>query len=119
MNKKLRNARGETLVEVLSSVLICSLSILLLFGAVMASGNLDRQAQELDAEYYADLSAAEGQTTEANPTGGSLTVTNEAGTSKSITPGGGSGLHFYGTEHERLLSYAIDSSPAPETGGGG
>lgn len=114
MNKKLRNSRGETLVEVLASVLICSLSILLLFGSVMASGNLDRQAQELDAEYYADLSAAEGQTTEANLTGGSLAVTNEDGASKSITPGGGSGLRFYGTEHQRLLSYAISG-----TGGGG
>ena len=50
MSEKLRNSRGETLVEVLASVLICALSVMLLFGAVMASGRIDLQAQAADAE---------------------------------------------------------------------
>ena len=37
MSEKLRNSRGETLVEVLASVLICALSVMLLLGAVSAS----------------------------------------------------------------------------------
>lgn len=125
MREKLRGSRGETLVEVLASVLICSLSILLLFGAVMASGNLDLQAQEMDAEYYAALSAAEQQANPPqDPAGVSLTVTNDKTnvSTPDLLPGGTERLHFYGTEQERLLSYAIDkpeSAPDPETGGGG
>ena len=34
MREKLKNSQGETLVEVLASVLVCSLSIMLLAGAV-------------------------------------------------------------------------------------
>ena len=45
--KKLHNSQGETLVEVLSSILIASLSVALLFGCVMASAGMDREAQDL------------------------------------------------------------------------
>ncbi|MCX4372101.1 MAG: hypothetical protein OSJ58_09780 [Dysosmobacter sp.] len=61
MREKLRNTQGETLVEVLASILICALSIALLFGAVMASVNINQTAQEADARYYEELSAAELQ----------------------------------------------------------
>ncbi len=45
MREKLRNSRGETLVEVLVSVLVCALSITLLAGAVTASANIDLRAR--------------------------------------------------------------------------
>lgn len=133
MREKLRNSRGETLVEVLASVLICALSITLLMGAVTASTNIDLRAQSADAEYYAALSKAERQSkAPAAPAGGTsepdtynlpgetkVSVVSSGG-SVEIKPGEASKLYFYGTE--RLLSYAIDKpepSPDPGTGGGG
>ena len=132
MSEKLRNSRGETLVEVLASVLVCALSIALLAGAVAASANIDLQAQSADAEYYDALSRAERQS--RIPAGGAseadaynnlpgetkVSVTSGSGGSVEIEPGGTSELYFYGTE--RLLSYAIDKpepAPDPGTGGGG
>lgn len=74
--KKLRNNRGETLVEVLASILVASLSVALLFGCVMASTNMDRDAKELDAEHYRYLSEAEAQS--GAGTSADVTITNEA-----------------------------------------
>lgn len=116
MNKKLRSSRGETLVEVLASVLVCALSITLLLGAVAASTSIDLRAQESDGEYYAALSKAERQgagDTAPLPAGTALSV--EVTDAADSAPGGSSPSQtitctFYGTE--RLLSYAM-------TGGGG
>lgn len=63
MNKKMRDSRGETLVEVLASIVVASLSVALLFGGVMASTKIDRTAEELDEAYYKALSEAEKQET--------------------------------------------------------
>ena len=132
MIEKLRNSRGETLVEVLVSVLVCALSITLLAGAVTASANIDLRAQAADTEYYTALSKAERQS--RTPAGGSseadtynslpgetkVSVTSGGGGSVEIEPDATSKLYFYGTE--RLLSYAIDKpepAPDPGTGGGG
>lgn len=57
--KKLKDRRGETLVEVLASILIASVSVALLFGCVMASSHMDRRAGETDGDHYAALTAAE------------------------------------------------------------
>ena len=132
MREKLRNSRGETLVEVLVSVLVCALSITLLAGAVTASANIDLRAQAADTEYYTALSKAERQS--RTPAGGSseadtynslpgetkVSVTSGGGGSVEIEPDATSKLYFYGTE--RLRSYAIDKpepAPDPGTGGGG
>lgn len=64
--KKLRDDRGETLVEVLASILIASVSVALLFGCVMASSGMDRRARELDGKHYEALTAAEKQETKLN-----------------------------------------------------
>lgn len=100
---KLRDDRGETLVEVLASILIASLSVALLFGCVMASANIDRQAQELDEDHYAGLSAAEART--APVVEAKVTVTNEAivdlvqRTEKiDVNIYGGAGLYSYARE---------------------
>lgn len=59
--KKLKNDRGETLVEVLASVLISALSVTLLFSAVMVSSRIDVNAKEADSGYYANFTNAEVQ----------------------------------------------------------
>ena len=101
MREKLRDSRGETLVEVLASVLICALAITLLVGAVTVSANINRQAQKEEERLDTllgvgvhsglDISVINDQT---NPNRKRLNV------------------YLYG--NERLLSYAA----APETGGG-
>lgn len=96
MMKKIRDDRGETLVEVLASILIASLSVALLFGCVMASSNMDRDAKKLDGEHYAALTAAEVQSGEG--TSGQVKVKNpNNGAEKDldIKIYGASGLYSY------------------------
>lgn len=80
MRQKLNTDRGETLVEVLASILIASLSVALLFGCVMASFNMDRDAKELDKKHYEALTAAETYTesVEYPAQADKVTVINEA-----------------------------------------
>ena len=61
MREKVRDSRGETLVEVLASIIIGTLSVTLLYGAVMASARIGEGARRMDGSYYAALSAAETQ----------------------------------------------------------
>ncbi len=137
MREKLRDARGETLVEVLASVVVCTLSVMLLLGAVSASANIDLRAQEADRAYYAALSKAERQkrsddedaSDECPRPGVTIAVESKYKSGApigktSIEQGEETKLYFYGADRngdDRLLSYAIDSiEPDPdETGGGG
>lgn len=94
--KKLRDSRGETLVEVLASILIASLSVALLFGCVMASTNMDRDAQKLDKEHYEALTAAEAQS--GTGTSGTVKIQNPNNSmegSLSIEIYGDTGLYSY------------------------
>nr|WP_325204151.1 hypothetical protein [uncultured Oscillibacter sp.] len=118
MREKLNSSRGETLVEVLASVLICALSVTLLFGAVMASGRIDLQAQAADAEYYEALSKAERQdAADKAPAEPALSVeVANAGASGANPPVQTVSCGFYGTE--RLLSYALTPPSGGGTGGG-
>lgn len=59
--KKLHNERGETLIEVLASIIIASLSLALMFGCIMASTKMDEDAKELDEQHYIDLTEADAQ----------------------------------------------------------
>lgn len=61
MKRKLRGSRGETLVEVMASIVIGTLSVALLFGAIMASARIDESARRVDGTYYEALSGAEAQ----------------------------------------------------------
>ena len=67
MKQKWNDAHGETLVEVLASVLICSLSVALLFSMVMASGNMDQSAKKAEKDFSESLNLAEAQTAPADP----------------------------------------------------
>lgn len=57
--QKVQNNRGETLIEVLASVLITALSVALLFTCVMATTKMDSAAKEKDSGHYEALSNAE------------------------------------------------------------
>lgn len=59
LQNKLADTRGETLVELLASILIATLSVGLLLGGVAVSAHLARQADQADAYFYQTLTAAE------------------------------------------------------------
>ena len=61
LKRKLASAAGETLVETLAAILVAALSVTLLVGGVNAAAQIDRAAQTADDDFYADLTAAEGQ----------------------------------------------------------
>lgn len=61
----------ETLVAVLLSVL----SVTLLLAGIAASAQIGRTAEASDAAFYAQLSAAEGQTEDGPSSGTAITVT--------------------------------------------
>lgn len=103
MREKWRDERGETLVEVIASILIMTLSVLMLFSAVMVSARINKSARELDKAFYSVLNGAERQ-------GGSDGAAVAASTVKveQVSPApGGSGdvpVNFYGGEG--VLSYS-------------
>ncbi len=102
--QKLQSNRGETMVEMLVSMLILTLSICLLVTMIAVSYQFDRQARELDEKYKQDLDAAE------NLTGGSPT----SGTIKLRLDGvGASGgeqtinVNIYSNADSDLKSYKL------------
>lgn len=57
---KLLNNRGETLVEVLASILIAALALSLLFSFTMTSSSLQKDhARDKDTSHYQSISGAE------------------------------------------------------------
>lgn len=61
MGRKLQGSRGETLVEMLASILIATLSVAVLFTCIMTAAGIDRTTREKDEGYYQSLTAAERQ----------------------------------------------------------
>ena len=95
MRGLIQNNRGETLVEVLVSILVAAMSMLLLLGCVTASARLDRQAKEMDSGYYEGFTKADAQAAESAGVG-SVRI---AGDSGEVSPGiiiyGGGGIFSY------------------------
>ena len=60
MRKKLRQKKGETLVEALISLLIALLSMGMLTSSVIVANKLNMENRERDAEYAESLYQAEG-----------------------------------------------------------
>lgn len=58
---KLRSKRGETLVEMLVSIVILGLSISIMTGMIAAAYSMNKAAREESDRYYNELSAAEMQ----------------------------------------------------------
>lgn len=108
LRAKLKSQQGETLVELLASILISTLSVGLLLGAVAVSANLNRQAETADKTFYDALTAAESRATPATvgvAEAPKVTVTETGGSSVSLD------VVVYGGDG--LWSYAL------KTGGGG
>lgn len=74
--KKLRNDRGETLLEVLIAIMIAALSVTLLLGCISTATNVGAGVKEKDEQIYAALNAAEEQKDEIDSSI-TVTITNE------------------------------------------
>ena len=58
LKHKLRSQKGETLIELLVSILIAALSVGMLMTGVTVSSRLNQAAQERDAVFYQLLTKA-------------------------------------------------------------
>lgn len=97
MKRKWKDNKGETLVEVLASILIGALSVALLFSTVLASINIDRKAKAADEVFSESLIGAEEQTTAVGVTDNKVKVEVKK-TDGSISPGTDKDVtvNFYG-----------------------
>lgn len=100
LKRKLSSRRGDTLVEVLVSILVAGLSVALLVGMVATGAKFNAMARAEDEALYQELSAAEGRTASLGQETLSLTV---GGEKHNLT------VEIYGTE-EGLTSYAREGS---------
>ena len=105
LRKKLNSTRGETLIETLAAILVAALSVALLVGAVTVSGQINRQAQVSDEDFYEQLTAAEAQTS-PDDAAFQVTIREEGKTDAHI------GARLYGGDD--LYAYSRASSPAGE-----
>ncbi len=63
LKAKLHSQRGETLVELLASILVATLSVGLLLGSITASSKIDAKGKSMDQTFYEALTKAESRTT--------------------------------------------------------
>lgn len=94
MCRKLKDNRGETLVEMLASILIAALAVALLFTCCMASVQMGGQARAADKRYYENLSAAEART-EVKEAGKVKVEGNSNSVEVEIQLYGGEGTYSY------------------------
>lgn len=67
--QKLRSRAGESIGETLVALLISSLALVMLAGAISAAGNMVTRSRTAMEQYH------DGNAALANPSGGTLTVT--------------------------------------------
>lgn len=61
IQRKLHSQRGETLVEVMASILVAVLSVGLLLNGIAVSASINRQGKTMDQYFYETLTAAENR----------------------------------------------------------
>lgn len=108
LRKKLHNSKGETLVEVLVSILICTLSVALLFSSIMASARINKQAEISDNGFFDVLDAAEEKTGTPFKSGSHINVSMDDASTKTFT------VNYYG--NDTIHSYKL-APEAPILGG--
>lgn len=108
MRKLIHNDRGETLIEVLASVLIATLSVTLLFGCVTTASKLDTDAKALDGGYYAGLTEADVQVKSTKPEATPVptgTVTIERVEGNTVKASAAPTIEIYGDADVGVYSY--------------
>ena len=62
IRRKLLQSKGETLVEILASILIGTLAVSLLVSGIAFASRMNQQTYETDQEFYEGLNSAENKT---------------------------------------------------------
>lgn len=97
---KLRDRRGETLVETLCAVLVLALGVALLAAMISVSSRLDRKTDQAAADLYQSFSGAENPALSTDPTEGTVSVQVGEGTEKTVP------ARFYGNS-DQVVSYRV------------
>lgn len=110
MIKKLKQKKGETLVETLFSMLIAVLSMGILCMAVMTATNLNMQTREMDEKYNSELRAVESL--EGDNEVKVLTITFKSEDGSILHESTTAEVTMYGGDESAFLSY--DNTPVNE-----
>lgn len=78
LKRKFCSQGGESLIEVLASVLVALLAVGLLASAIAASSRIGAASGEMDEDFYRELAEAEAQESQTEP--GTVKVTPSDGT---------------------------------------
>lgn len=85
IQRKLRNTKGETIAETLVTMIILSLAVLMLAGAVVTSARVNKKADNTDTAFTVGTQLPDGTSdsstvtiTEADGSGGFATATKSA-----------------------------------------
>lgn len=111
LSNKLSSTHGETIVETLAAILIAALSCTILMTSVIASVQINKQAENAEIAYRKELMEAEignGSKTETGQDGpyeGTITIKSKDGSSYSYHV-------LYTGSSRKLTSYHLD--PAKE-----
>ena len=108
---KLKNNRGETLIEVIAAILIVTLSAALLFSFTMVSTRMDLDVKGVDENHYNAITAADTHGNQLTPTGTTQDATitlydldnDELTTVSTTVP-----IVTYGLTDSDLISYTAD-----------
>lgn len=71
--KKIRNSKGETLIETLVAIIILTVSAMLLAEVSASSIRINKQTGKIDTKYRDQLAVVENR---ENPEPGEVTITN-------------------------------------------
>ena len=111
--KKLKSAVGETIGETLVALLISSLALMMLAGAVSAATRMITRSQTTMDAYYRANNALDART---GAPGGSLSIAlTDGATSVSLAPGQASTVSYY--RNDQLGNIPVIAYAAPESGG--
>jgi len=110
LRRKLRQNKGETLVETLFSLLIAVMSIGLIAASVAAATKISTQLAEMDATYKQDLQEAECH--EVTPRDKNLKITFRDEHGIALIDTVTTSVEVYGDADSTFLSYSYG------TGGG-
>ncbi len=113
MIEKLKQKKGETLIETLVSMLIAVLSMGILCTAVMAANNLNSQTREMDEKYSSQLQEVEGLDENADTSTQTLTISFQSTDGSILYQTTTADVTMYGGDESAFLSY--DYEPGGDT----
>lgn len=99
MIRKLRNNKGETMVEALIALLIAVLSLGLVSSATIAAANMNKIAKETDQKFAEEIQAAEIYS--ATPESKVLTIDFAEGIAADVSEN----VNVYGESTSNFASY--------------